>query len=138
MSDRYPGKICLPIIETTTEKAIQAMARGQPLSDLMELRVDYMKNPGLELLFQRRERPCIVTNRRKEEGGRYRGDEKSRRVILREAVHLGFDFVDLELASGRSAIDEVMANQIKTRLILSYHDFKKTPPLKELQVFAGA
>lgn len=133
VSDSNPGKICLPIIETTTERAVQAMVRAKALSDLVELRVDYMKDPGLELLFQRRERPCIVTNRRKEEGGRYRGDEKSRRVILREAVHLGFDFVDLELASGRSAIDELMENQIKTRLILSHHDFKKTPPLKELR-----
>ena len=131
--DRNPGKICLPIIETTTERAVQAMARAKALSDLVELRVDYMKDPGLEILFQRRERPCIVTNRRKEEGGRYKGDEKSRRGILREAVLLGFEFVDLELASGRSAMDEVMGKQTQTRLILSHHDFNKTPSLKELQ-----
>ena len=133
VSDRNPGKICLPIIETTPERAVQAMARAKALSDLVELRVDYMKDPRLEILFQRRERPCIVTNRRKEEGGRYKGDEKSRRGILREAVLLGFEFVDLELASGRSAIDEVMGKQPQTRLILSHHDFRKTPSLKELQ-----
>ena len=131
--DRNPGKICLPIIETTTERAVQAMARAKALSDLVELRVDYMKDPGLEILFQRRERPCIVTNRRKEEGGRYKGDEKSRRGILREAVLLGFEFVDLELASGRSAMDEVMGKQTQTRLILSHHDFFETPSLKELR-----
>lgn len=130
--DRTPGKICLPIVETTAEKAIRAMARASQLADLIELRVDYMKNPGWELLLKGREKPCIVTNRRREEGGRYRGDEKSRLAILRQAICLGSDFVDLEMESGRSAIFELMENNIKTRLILSFHDFKKTPPLKEL------
>ncbi|MBU1208161.1 MAG: type I 3-dehydroquinate dehydratase [Proteobacteria bacterium] len=131
--DRTPGKICLPIVETTVEKAIRAMARARRLADLVELRVDYMKNPGLELLLNRREIPCIITNRRREEGGRYRGDEKSRLAILRQAIHLGFDFVDVEMESGKSAIFELMENNLKTRLILSCHDFKKTPPLKDLR-----
>ena len=131
--DRTPGKICLPIVETTVEKAIRAMARARRLADLVELRVDYMKNPGLELLLKGREKPCIVTNRRREEGGRYRGDEKSRLAILRQAIDLGSEFVDLELESGRSAIYELMENNLKTRLILSYHDFEKTPPVKELR-----
>ena len=128
-----PWKICLPVVEPTTERAVRAMAQAKGLFDLVELRVDYIKNPGLEILFRARERPCIVTNRRKEEGGRYQGDETGRRRILREAVDLGFEFVDLELGSGRSAVEEVMGTQTKTRLILSYHDLKKTPPLRELR-----
>jgi 3-dehydroquinate dehydratase type I len=136
-SDRNPGKICLPIIEATTGKAVQALAKAKGLADLVEMRVDYIKNPELEVLFRKREIPCIVTNRRKEEGGRYKGDERSRRGILREAVLLGFEFVDLEWASGKFAIDEVMGKQVKTRLILSHHDFEKTPPLKELRSLCG-
>ena len=47
--DKNPGKICLPIVETTTEKAIRAMGEGQAVwLTLIELRVDYMKNPRLE------------------------------------------------------------------------------------------
>ena len=42
-------------------------------------------------------KPFIVTNRRREEGGRYEGDEKKRLAILREAAELGADFVDVEL-----------------------------------------
>ncbi len=130
---KNPWKICLPIVEPTTEKAVRAMAGTKEIFDLVELRVDYIKNPGLEILFQAREQPCIVTNRRKEEGGRYQGDEKRRRGILRDAVRLGFEFVDLELGSGRSAVDEVMGNPTKTRLILSHHDLTKTAPLRELR-----
>jgi 3-dehydroquinate dehydratase type I len=133
VSVRSPGRICLPIIEPTTERAVRVMAGARGLFDLVELRVDYIKDPALEILFQRREQPCIVTNRRKEEGGRYQGDERRRRGILRAAVQLGFEFVDLELGSGRSAVDEVMENQTQTRLILSHHDLKKTPPLRELR-----
>ncbi len=109
------------------------MAQARGLFDLVELRVDYIKDPELPVLFQGRDRPCIVTNRRKEEGGRYQGDEKRRREILREAVHLGFEFVDLELGCGRSAVDEVMENPVRTRLILSHHDPEKTPSLGDLR-----
>ena len=131
--DRKPTKICLPVVETTAEKAIQAMARAKRLADLVELRVDYLKNPGLELLLKRREMPCIVTNRRREEGGRYSGDEENRLAVLRRAIDLGSDFVDLELESARSAWHGLVGNHGKTRLILSYHDFEKTPPVKELR-----
>jgi len=131
--DKSPGKICLPIVETTVEKAVRAMAMAQQLADLVELRVDYLKNPGWEFLLKGREKPYIVTNRRREEGGKYRGDEKSRVAILRQAICLGSDFVDVEMESGKSAIFELMENHKKTRLILSFHDFKKTPPLQELR-----
>ncbi len=131
--DRAPGKICLPIVETTTEKAIRAMARASQLADLIELRVDYMKNPGWELLLKGREKPCIVTNRRREEGGRYRGDEKSRLAILRQAVDLGAAFVDVEMRTERTSLRELIKNKNGTRMILSSHDFQRTRSGGELR-----
>jgi 3-dehydroquinate dehydratase type I len=126
-------KICLTIVETTVEKAIRAIREANRLADLIELRVDYLKVPALGLLLEAGEKPFIITNRRKGEGGKYRGDEQSRLAILREAVDLGSAFVDVELASEGSSLRELIKNKKRTGLILSSHDFQKTISVGELR-----
>jgi len=113
--------------------ALIAIKQANRLADLIELRVDYLRNAGLGLLFQNRKKPFIVTHRRKEEGGRYRGDERKRLGVLQEAIDLGTDYVDVELATERSWLQGLIRNKRSTRIILSFHDFRKTPPQKELQ-----
>ena len=125
-SAKNRGKICLPIVEPSLQKAREAMSQANDLADLIELRVDFLKTPQLAPLFEAREKPLIITNRRREEGGHYRGTEGNRLAILREAVGLGADFVDVELGSGRSALQEFISHRRRSRLILSSHDFKKT------------
>jgi len=113
--------------------ALIAIKQANRLADLIELRVDYLRNAELGLLFQNRKKPFIVTHRRKEEGGRYRGDERKRLGVLQEAIDLGIDYVDVELATERSWLQGLIRNKRSTRIILSFHDFRKTPPQKELQ-----
>ena len=113
--------------------ALIAIKQANRLADLIELRVDYLRNAELGLLFQNRKKPFIVTHRRKEEGGRYRGDERKRLGVLQEAIDLGTDYVDVELATERSLLQGLIRNKRSTRIILSFHDFRKTPPQKELQ-----
>ena len=120
-------KICLVIHESTTESALRAVAKADPLADLIELRVDYLKNPRLEFLLEAGGKPLVITNRRKEEGGKFIGDEKNRLALLGEAIHLGAPFVDIESRSEPSLLGEMISHKMKTRLILSYHDLKKTP-----------
>lgn len=133
MRDRYQGRICLPIVETTVEKAIQAIHEAHPMADLLELRVDYLREPGLGLLSNGREKPFIITNRRKEEGGRYRGDERRRLGVLEEAIDLGLDFIDVELGTERSLLHRLIRNKRETKVILSFHHFKRTPTQQELE-----
>ena len=113
--------------------ALIAIKQANRLADLIELRVDYLRNAGLGLLFQNRKKPFIVTHRRKEEGGRYRGDERKRLGVLQEAIDLRADYIDVELATERSLLQGLISNKRSTRIILSFHDFRKTPPQKELQ-----
>ena len=70
-----------------------AIRKAAPLADFIELRVDYMRNPELQQLLKGRRKPFIVTNRRREEGGRFQGNEGARVRILEEAVGLGADYV---------------------------------------------
>ncbi|OGP92535.1 MAG: type I 3-dehydroquinate dehydratase [Deltaproteobacteria bacterium RBG_16_48_10] len=126
-------KICIPIVETTVEKAIRAIEEAKTMADLIELRVDYLRKPKIASLLGGRQKPFIVTNRRKEEGGRYDGVERERLSILKEAIDLGAEYIDVEVRSEREMLHHLMVNRKETNIILSFHDFDKTPPPGELQ-----
>jgi 3-dehydroquinate dehydratase type I len=127
------GKLCVPIVETSVERAYTAIKEADRLADLIELRVDYLGGGDLALLFRNRLKPLIVTNRRKEEGGRYRGEERKRLSVLEKAIDLGADYIDVELATEASFLKNLIRNRGKTQVILSFHDFRRTPSLRELQ-----
>ena len=131
------GKLCIPIVETTVGNAFVAIKKANRLADLIELRVDYLRNAELALLLQNRKKPFIVTNRKKEEGGKYRGEERKRLSVLQEAIDLGADYIDVELGTERSLLQGLVRNRRGTQVILSFHDFQKTPSLKELQKLFG-
>jgi 3-dehydroquinate dehydratase type I len=130
---KSPRKICLPIVETTMENALRAIGEANRLADLIELRVDYLRNAELEMLLSASEKPLIVTNRPRAEGGRYAGNEKKRLAILREAADLGAAFVDVEMRTERSSLRELIKNKNGTRMILSFHDFQRTLSPGELR-----
>ncbi len=127
------GRVCIPITETTVEKALMAIEAANPLADLVEVRADYLKQVKLAVLLEKRRKPFIVTHRRKEEGGKYKGEEKKRLSVLQEAIDLGADYIDAELASERSFLQGLIRKKRGTQIILSFHDFRRTPSQKELQ-----
>lgn len=127
------GKLCIPIIETTVEKALTAIKKASQFADLVEIRVDYLKTVSLAPLLDSRYKPVIVTNRRGEEGGQYKGEERNRLAVLQEAVDLEADYIDVELTTERSFLRRLIRNKGGTQVVLSFHDFHRTPSLKELQ-----
>ena len=133
--DKKMKKVCIPIIETDPMKALRAVEKANRLADLIELRVDYLREQNLELLLNKRKKPFIVTNRRKEEGGRYTGDEKRRLDVLKEAIDLGAEYIDVEIETEKPLLQELILNRKRTQIVLSFHDFEGTPSLKELKSF---
>jgi len=127
------GEVCIPIVETTVEKALIAIREAYRWADLIELRADYLKRGKLAPLLENREKPFIVTHRRKEEGGKYKGGERERLNVLQEAINLRADYIDVELATERSSLQGLIRNKRGTQIIVSFHDFRRTPSLKELQ-----
>jgi 3-dehydroquinate dehydratase type I len=43
------------------------------------------------------------------------------------------DFIDVELGTKRSLLNGLIRNKKETKVILSFHDFRKTPPQQELE-----
>ena len=95
-------------------------AKGAPL---VELRLDWLRNlPDLARLLKERPTPVIVTCRRPADGGRWRGTEEQRQMLLRQAIVQGVEFVDLE-----ADVAGTIPRFGKTQRIISHHDFAETP-----------
>lgn len=111
-------KICTPVIGRTLDEFLKNLDRIQEVSDMVELRVDKIKNlkeKGLILIKKRTKKESILTGAKKE--------------LIKKALEFGFDFVDVEL-SLISCLE--LTKREKKRVILSFHDFEKTPNILEL------
>jgi 3-dehydroquinate dehydratase type I len=131
------GKICIPIVEKTAEEALRSIKEVNRWADIIELRVDHLRAVKLPLLLENRKKPFIVTNRRKDEGGQYRGEERERLGVLQEALDLGADYIDVEFAVERAFLERLLRDKRGAQVILSFHDFRGTPSIKELQKLFG-
>jgi 3-dehydroquinate dehydratase/shikimate dehydrogenase len=91
--------------------------------ELVELRIDCLRrDPDLKRILKVRPTPFVFTIRRGVDGGLWRGNDDKRQQLMREAVALGVDYIDLEMD---------VATKIrrfgKTKRIVSYHNLKTTP-----------
>lgn len=126
-------KIAIPIFQKSIDKVIEVandcIKKG---ADILEFRVDGLKNPNLKDITNTIEEinfPMIITNRIDSEGGSFKGSEEERVNILKECADL-VEYVDIELQSDDKYIEEL--KNYNAKLIISYHDFKKTPELDEI------
>lgn len=95
-------------------------ARG---AQLVELRVDWLaRDPDVPRLLKDRPTPAIVTCRRAQDGGKWRGSEEERQRLIRTAIVSGVDYIDLE-----DDIAKSIPRYGKTKRIISHHNFKETP-----------
>ena len=108
-------------------KNIEAAVSQQP--DILELRIDYMKDlseKALDRLLAACELPVIVTNRHRDESGPdpkagFKGLEIRRIAYLKQAIDRRAAYVDVEARHYHPFEKQT------TKLIVSYHDFDKTP-----------
>lgn len=137
--------ICIPVVAATQAEALQFIDRSAGLADILELRMDLLRDGQLNALLAavRSVSPAVkvlVTNR--PWGAAAARGEKERIAVLREAVSLGADFVDVELATAVVWIAKIRAlihaNEDRTRLIVSHHDFRQTPSRQALIRLLGA
>ena len=151
--------ICIPIVAGSRLEALQEIEKSSSLADVLELRMDLIHGGNLGEFINMarslsRSVKIIVTNRRKNEGETRlspysgtdaggpieelnAGEERRRIAVLKEAVSLGADYVDVELDTGESLRRELLSmigdHDNRTQLIVSHHDFSKTPSAKRLR-----
>ncbi len=126
-TENKPLRICVPVVESNVHRARNLYLRSARRGFWTELRLDYLEQPDLKRLLRTRPGKVIATNRLASEGGQWRGGEADRRLILEEALALGADCLDLELAADAAWRRELWSRRGATQIILSWHDFSGTP-----------
>jgi 3-dehydroquinate dehydratase-1 len=129
-------KICVTIAEKTPKKLIQAVKKAIKKSNYVEIRFDFL-NPSqipesLELVKRYLKR-SVCTLRPKSEGGKFSGTEKERLAILKLITEYNPFLLDVEYNTLRK--NNQFTKYIKkssTDLLVSWHDFKKTPDYSAL------
>jgi 3-dehydroquinate dehydratase / shikimate dehydrogenase len=119
-------KVCVTLTEATTEATVARMVELASDADLFEVRADFLRDRDLGGILRARQKPILLTCRPVSEGGRWPdADPEGRRRILRQAVDLGFELVDVEARAGFS---DLVAAKAGRGLVLSWHDHEGTPP----------
>lgn len=118
-----PARLCVTV---TAETMAELRARRDDVADadLVELRLDTVKDPSAAAALAGRTKPVIVTCRHQSQGGSFAGTEEERRAILGEALSLGAEYVDLEW---NLSCADLMERTGGRRVILSHHDFSGMP-----------
>jgi 3-dehydroquinate dehydratase/shikimate dehydrogenase len=100
-----------------------------------ELRLDYLREYSdlegqlHEMLLRLRSPQAIATCRRAEAGGLFAGSTEDQAAVLEAAVRAGCHWVDIEMESVQRAGVSLLSRFRPARVVVSCHDFRKTPPL---------
>lgn len=123
------GLICVSIAVHDEAAVLRAIAPVLPLVDVVEIRLDCMRDFRIKACIAALEKPVLVTNRPSWEGGQWQGSEEDRADLLCQALQWGARYVDIELLAAPAIREQVLgqAARVGAEVIVSSHDFKTTP-----------
>jgi 3-dehydroquinate dehydratase type I len=136
-------KIVIPIFLNSDFKKIERKIKKAKIlgADFVELRADsffQIKKEDLRKLrkiLKKLKIPGIFTLRSKEEGGKFNFEKEKKLELIKEAINLGFEFVDVEMSFLEKIGKDVLSlkKKSKVKIILSYHNFKKPLTFREIE-----
>lgn len=126
--------ICIPVIDKDVSDAINSAKEALKYGDIVEFRIDLLNNVTFEDIEKFSKIPSIITIRAEWEGGAWKKSDDERIELLKHAVKNNAKFVDIELKEEKNLGLVKYRNEIgsNTKIIVSYHDFEKTPGIDEL------
>lgn len=138
-------KICVPVVAKTAEDIVKDAYsfRNLPV-DIVEWRADWYDEVSdsskvletVEKIHQvLAEIPLLFTFRTEKEGGEKSLKTEDYIAINKAVIESGFvDLLDVELFTGDEAVEQIIdhAHRNQVKVIVSSHDFKRTPPKEEL------
>ena len=130
-------KTCVAIAEKNPKKLTNMVKKGLKKSDFAEIRFDFLKPrdiPAALELVKRQLQRCVCTLRPKTEGGEFSGSENERKSILKLIAEYNPYLLDVEFETLRKDKKFVKSMKTsKTKILVSWHDFEKTPNLISLK-----
>ena len=130
-------KTCVSIAEKTPQKIKQTLKIALKKSDYVEVRFDFLKieqiPEALEIIKNDLNK-VVCTLRPKTEGGKFPGKENERIAIIKLIAEYSPFLLDIEFNTlNKNQELRKYLKSTKTKLLVSWHDFKKTPTGAELK-----
>ncbi len=131
------NKTCVTVAVSSPAKLTKTLNRVLANSDYVELRLDFLNPSQIPYCLnsvKKHLRRCVCTLRPRSEGGRFRGNEKERIAILKLIAEFNPYLLDVEyntLKNNKRLYQYLKST--KTNLLVSWHDFSRTPNEKTLK-----
>ena len=131
-------RTCVSIGEKNPKKVKTVLKKALSKSDYAEIRFDFLKKSDIPIVLEDIKKNlsrCVCTLRPKSEGGLFVGKEDERKSILRLIAEYNPYLLDVEFNTIQK--DKKLASYLKKtkcRLLISWHDFKKTPNEDQLRI----
>jgi len=130
-------RTCVSIGEKNPKKVKSVLKKALAKSDYAEIRFDFLKRSDIPIVLEDIKKNlsrCVCTLRPKSEGGLFVGKEDERKSILRLIAEYNPYLLDVEFNTIQK--DKKLATYLKkskSKLLISWHDFKKTPNESQLR-----
>ncbi len=100
---------------------------------ILEIRADFLMKSELnfetiKMIRKATNKQIIFTLRKESEGGFCTLTEDERFEFFKEAIHLGYDFIDVEYTS-KELVQKLFQIKHSTKIILSYQNHRDTDPI---------
>ena len=130
-------RTCVSIGEKNPKKVKSVLKKALSKSDYAEIRFDFLKKSDIPIVLEDIKENlsrCVCTLRPKSEGGLFVGKEDERKSILRLIAEYNPYLLDVEFNTIQK--DKKLATYLKktkSKLLISWHDFKRTPNESQLR-----
>ena len=129
-------KTCVSIGERNSKKIIPVLKKALLKSEYAEIRLDFVRPSEVPNILEdvgKKISRCVCTLRPKNEGGQFSGRENERISILKLISEYNPFLLDIEFNTLKK--DQKLRQYLKksnTDILVSWHDFKKTPNMDRL------
>ena len=121
--------ICTPIQEKTQKAVLKRLKELKGKVDLAEIWLDQVKDLDFKSLLKKPFLPVICVCKKPSEKGAFKGTYIQLSGILKDACRHGARYVDIPLNMPKNLNKKIVRNKGKSKIIISYHNFQKTPTL---------
>jgi 3-dehydroquinate dehydratase-1 len=125
-------KLCTVVEGDTLAALLKNIQKVLKSSEMIEIRADFVKGikpEDVKKIASKIKVDSIFTCRHVKEGGKYSGSTKHQIEVLKAALEAGFTYVDI--ACDNPLLGDLSPKDEK-KLLISYHNFKRTPVSIEL------
>jgi 3-dehydroquinate dehydratase/shikimate dehydrogenase len=140
----FPDRLCAVVATPTARQAILELGEARLYTRTIELRLDWLRSDRergkfLAALrrYPRKGLTLLATCRRILGGGKLTGGAEAELYWLGQAREAGCEWCDLEIETLRELPGQTARSiPVPRKILLSFHDFQRTPPLPRRLVHA--